>query len=311
VPAHPFGAFSEVAGATPAERIAALSNHGFMLTMLGRFEQAATLLTEAEELTEGQNDDTLTLTVLYYRGIVEIERGALRGAFEPLLKGQSLARKNPSHERRMWAFTDALGTLYMYTGQPERALECYEAGIVADRAYGDEHGLSRSLSNVANAHVALGRFDEGLKAATESDHYARRLDDRQILPLNDVVRGAVAVAKGSVDDAEKHLRSALEYAIADGTGANLGYIDLADVLIQQGELDEAATLLEAVFDEAPARSTIWMAARAVAAALALARGDLPLAGSLVTQTTADHKVSGFAWPRYATRLATVRDALEQ
>jgi DNA-binding SARP family transcriptional activator len=52
-------------------------------------------------------------------------------------------------------------------------------------------------------------------------------------------------------------------------------------------------------------------ARAVAAALALARGELPLADSLVTQTTADHTTSGFGWPRYATRLATVRDALEQ
>jgi len=303
-------ALAGAAGATPAERVSALSNQGFVLTMLGRFEEAASLLSEAEELAKQQDDLSLTLTALYYRGIVEIERGRLREAYIPLLAGEEMARTSPKHERRLSSFADALGTLYLYTGKAEKARAVYESCVAADRVYGDEHGLSRGLSNLAGALVSVGRLDEALEVAAESDHYARRLDDRQILPLNDGIRGAVALAKGSVADAEKHLRSAVEYAVADNAGVTMAHIDLADVLILEGELDEAASLLDAVFAEAPEHSTPWLAARAVAAALALAQGDLPQARTLVTQTTTAYTTSGFAWPRYTTRLELLREKLE-
>jgi predicted ATPase/DNA-binding SARP family transcriptional activator len=307
--ARHYDALTDAPGATTSEQLTALCNHGFVLTMRGRFDQAAELLTGAERLAPLQDDETLTLTALYYRSIVEIERGRLLDAFTPLLTGQALARSSPEHERRLSAFTDALGTLYVYAGQSERALECYESCIGADREYGDEHGLSRGLSNLAGALVGLERWDEALKAANESDHYARRLDDRQILPLNDVIRGLAAVARDDLDEAEKHLRSAVEYALADDSGVSHAYIDLADVLVRQGELDEAAALLDAVFAEAPAHSTSWLAARAIAAGLALAQGDRPRATALVNDTTIAYTRTGFGWPRYATRLTEVREAL--
>ncbi|MFD3406118.1 ATP-binding protein [Kribbella sp. NPDC058693] len=307
--ARHFAALADAPNATTAERVAALSNHGFVLTMRGRFDQAAEALTEAEALARTQDDDTLTLTALYYRSIVEIERGHLTDAFTPLLAGQALARTSPQHERRLSACTDALGTLYVYTGQPAKALECYETCIVADREYGDEHGLSRGLSNLAGALVSLNRYDEALKAAAESDHYARRLDDRQILPLNEVIRGVVAVARADLDAAEKYLRSAVEYAVADDSGVTHAYIDLADLLILQGEVDEAAALLDAVFAETTEQSTSWLAARAVATALAVAQGNGPQAATLLAETTTIYTQTGFAWPRYAARLNAVREAL--
>ncbi|TDD56883.1 tetratricopeptide repeat protein [Kribbella antibiotica] len=307
--ARHFDALTDAPGATTSERLTALCNHGFVLTMRGQFDHAAELLTEAERLAPLQDDDTLTLTALYYRSIVEIERGHLLDAFTPLLTGQALARSSSEHERRLSAFTDALGTLYTYVGQSERALECYETCIVADREFGDEHGLSRGLSNLAGALVGLERWDEALAAATESDHYARRLDDRQILPLNEVIRGLAAIARHDLDEAEKYLRSAVEYALADDSGVSHAYIDLADVLVRQGELDEAAALLDAVFAEAPSHSTSWLAACAVAAALALAQGDRTRATTLVTDTTTAYTRTGFGWPRYATRLTEVRAAL--
>jgi tetratricopeptide (TPR) repeat protein len=226
-----------------------------------------------------------------------------------LLAGQALARTSPEHERRLSSFTDALGTLYVYAGQPEKALECYDVCIAADREYGDEHGLSRGLSNLAGALISLNRLDDALRAAAESDHYARRLDDRQILPLNDVIRGLVAIEQGHLDDAEKVLRAAVDYAIADDTGITHAYIDLADLLIRQGEIVEAATLLDAVFAETPEYSTSWLAGRAVAAALALAQGDRNRASALVAETTTAYTRTGFGWPRYVARLNEVRAAL--
>jgi len=206
--ARHFGALTDASGATTAERITALCNHGFVLTMRARFDQAAALLTEAEALARTQDDATLTLTALYYRNI-----------------------------------------------------------------------------------------------------HARRLDDRQILPLNDVIRGLVATARGQLDDAEKYLRAAVEYAVADDSGVTHASIDLADLLIRPGELDEATALLDAVFAETPEHSTSWLAARAVATALAPAHGDRDRAGAVVAETGVAYTRTGFAWPRYATRTTAVRDAM--
>jgi hypothetical protein len=50
---------------------------------------------------------------------------------------------------------------------------------------------------------------------------------------------------------------------------------------------------------------------AVAAALALAQGERDRATTLVTETTIAYTRTGFAWPRYLTRLNAVRDELRQ
>ena len=114
----------------------------------------------------------------------------------------------------------------------------------------------------------------------------------------------------TLGDAEKHLRAAVEYAVADNAGITMAHIDLADVLILEGELDEAASLLDAVFADAPEHSTPWLAARTIAAALALAQGDRALATTLLAEATTEATTTGFAWPRYTTRLDALRRQLE-
>jgi hypothetical protein len=52
-------------------------------------------------------------------------------------------------------------------------------------------------------------------------------------------------------------------------------------------------------------------AAALALALALAQGERDRATTLVTETTIAYTRTGFAWPRYLTRLNAVRDELRQ
>ncbi|MFI6532583.1 AfsR/SARP family transcriptional regulator [Nonomuraea sp. NPDC050547] len=302
-----FAALSDAPGSTRAERASALCDHGFVTTMVGRFDEAADLLAKAAELAD---DDTLTMNVRYYRGIVEIERGRLKDALAPLLEGQELAERLANRQRRS-AFADALGTLYLYTGRAEAALDRYVTANALDRESGDEHGLARGLSNQAQALLAMGRTREAVACADESGHYATRLDDRQILPLNELIRGNARLADGDTGAAQAHLRAALAYAAEDGTGASMAHIDLADVLILRGDLDEAGSLLRAVYADAPEGSTPWLAARAVSAALTLASGDRAGAGDLAEATASAYAASGFGWPRYTARLAEVRHSLSR
>ncbi|MER6003374.1 BTAD domain-containing putative transcriptional regulator [Nonomuraea angiospora] len=303
-----FSALADAPGSTPTEQATALSEHAFVSTMVGKFDAAAELLTRAAELAEIASDDMVTMNVLYYRGIVEIERGRLREALPPLLQGLELA-ESVSHTQRVSAFADALGTLHLYSGDAEQALQRYVTANAFDLETGDEHGLARGLSNQAQALLGMGHLKEALACATESDHYAARLDDRQILPLNELVRGAVAMAEGELGRAEAHMRTAVGYAVTDGSGASMAHIDLADVLIRREELGEAAALLDEVYAESAEHSTPWLAARAVSAALALAGRDRRRAGELAEATAAAYTASGFGWPRYAARLEEVRAAL--
>ncbi|WP_431919269.1 BTAD domain-containing putative transcriptional regulator [Nonomuraea jabiensis] len=303
-----FSALADAPGSTPTEQATALSDHAFVSTMVGKFDAAAELLTRAAALAEVASDDMVTMNVLYYRGIVEIERGRLREALPPLLQGLELA-ESVSHTQRVSAFADALGTLHLYSGDAEQALQRYVTANAFDLETGDEHGLARGLSNQAQALLGMGHLKEALACATESDHYAARLDDRQILPLNELIRGAVAMAEQDLARAEHHMRTAVGYAVTDGSGAGMAHIDLADVLIRRGVLDEAAALLDEVYAESAEHSTPWLAARAVSAALALARRDRRRAGELVEATAAAYAASGFGWPRYAARLEEVRTAL--
>ncbi|MEU6785149.1 BTAD domain-containing putative transcriptional regulator [Nonomuraea angiospora] len=303
-----FSALADAPGSTPTEQATALSDHAFVSTMVGKFDAAAELLTRAAELAEIASDDMVTMNVLYYRGIVEIERGRLREALPPLLQGLELA-ESVSHTQRVSAFADALGTLHLYSGDAEQALQRYVTANAFDLETGDEHGLARGLSNQAQALLGMGHLKEALACATESDHYAARLDDRQILPLNELIRGAVAMTEGELARAEGHMRTAVGYAVTDGSGASMAHIDLADVLIRREELGEAAALLDEVYAESAEHSTPWLAARAVSVALALAGRDRRRAGELAEATAAAYAASGFGWPRYAARLEEVRAAL--
>lgn len=299
-----FAAFADVPGAEPVERARAMSNHAFHTLMVGRLDEAAGLLARAAELAGDLDDDRLVTTIQYHRGIVEIERCHLTEAISTLRDGERRAREL-GDARRASSFADALGTALLFSGDAAGALECYRTAT--DVEHGDEHNLSRGLSNQAKALLGTGRWADALRVASESDHYAMRLDDRQILPLNDLVRGAVALAEGDLDAAEAHCRTSLAYT---ESGASMAHIDLADVLVAKSELAEAGALLDTVYEDTPPGGVPWLAARAVSAALTLAEGDVETARTLTEEITERYRTSGFGWPRYADRLRAVREQIE-
>ncbi|WP_405160617.1 hypothetical protein OG203_30035 [Nocardia sp. NBC_01499] len=272
----------------------ALSHYGFHTLMTGDLESAAVQLAKAGELAAPLDDPELAQTVRYYQGIVDIERCRLPEAVERLREGERLAVRDTQGS----SFADALGTALLYSGDPAEALAAYQRSCEVDAAHEDEHGLSRGLSNQAKALLGLGRVDEALATAEESDRYARRLDDRQILPLNDLTRAAAALASGSLDAAESYCRAALAHE-EDATG--LARVDLADVLLAKGDTAAARVLLDEFFAAAPGGVPL-LAARAVSVTLRHAEGDDAGARSLLDGVRAECAAAGFGWRRYTDRL---------
>lgn len=291
-----YAALTDAAGIAAHELAQALSHYGFHTLMTGDLESAAVQLAKAGELAAPLDDPELAQTVRYYQGIVDIERCRLPEAVARLREGERLAVR----ETQGSSFADALGTALLYSGDAAEALAAYTRSSKVDAAYEDEHGLSRGLSNQAKALLGLGRVDEALATAEESDRYARRLDDRQILPLNDLTRAAAALTTGSLDAAESYCRAALAHE-EDATG--LARIDLADVLLAKGDIAAARQLLDEFFAAAPGGVPL-LAARAISVPLLRAEGDAAGARALLEQVRAEFAAAGFGWQRYTDRLLT-------
>ncbi|MFE9578636.1 BTAD domain-containing putative transcriptional regulator [Nocardia sp. NPDC006044] len=289
-----YAALTDAADIAAHELAQALSHYGFHTLMTGDLESAAVQLAKAGELAAPLDDPELAQTVRYYQGIVDIERCRLPEAVARLREGERLAVR----ETQGSSFADALGTALLYSGDPAEALAAYTRSSKVDAAHEDEHGLSRGLSNQAKALLGLGRVEEALAAAEESDRYARRLDDRQILPLNDLTRAAAALTAGSLDAAESYCRAALAHE-EDATG--LARIDLADVLLAQGDTAAARQLLDEFFAAAPGGVPL-LAARAISVTLLRAEGDDAGARALLEQVRAEFAAAGFGWQRYTDRL---------
>ncbi|MFI9510423.1 AfsR/SARP family transcriptional regulator [Nocardia sp. NPDC052566] len=294
-----FAALVDTPGLDPHESATALSHSGFHSLMTGELDRAAHYLARAATVAAPVDDLELAQTVRYYQGIVDIERCVLPAAVARLREGERLAQ-SPSQGA---SFADALGTALLDSGDPDGALAAYRRSAEVDKDNGDEHGLSRGLSNEARALLDLGRIEEALAAAEASDRYARRLDDRQILPLNDLVRAGAALAAGQLDAAESYCRAAFAH---EGDADGMARVDLADVLIAKGELAEARELL-ADFADAP-HGIPWQAANAVTVTLLLAGGEEAAARDLAKRLHRQHTESGFGWRRYADRVRALVDS---
>ncbi|WP_280407557.1 ATP-binding protein [Nocardia brasiliensis] len=299
-----FEALIDTVDARSEHRVRALTCWSFHAIMLGKLDRAAELLAEAAELVDPAAPKQV-LQIDYNRGCIDVERGRYRSAIEALQAAEARAEEM-HYVQGASASADACGSAQLFAGLAEDALESYRRATEYDRALGDELGLARGLANQARALFDLGRFDEALEVAAEADDYSRRLDDRHMLAFTEQVRGGVELAAGRLDSAESHCRMALSHM---GIEVSVADIDLADVLIAQGALSEARTLLERAYGETEPGRTSWFAARAISAALALAEGNRRTARDLVERTLADYARGGFGWRRYVDRLGQVREQL--
>ncbi|PXX56349.1 putative ATPase [Nocardia tenerifensis] len=288
-----------------ADRADALSRWAFHWMMIGSLDEAADLLDEAATLIDPEDGGAVAVSVHYCRGCIDVERARYRQAVDTLRTAAEFARRTGNVQRES-ACIDACASAQLFAGDAQAAAENFRRAADLDRTMGDQHGLARGLSNLAKALAALGRTDEALAHAAESDDYAKRFDDRHILALTQQVRAGIAAAAADLDAAEVHCRTALTYM---GDEIGTAEIDLADVLIERGELAEARALLDRVFGDSAHGQTTRLAAMPVSAALACAEGDFAASARIVEETTAAHAASGFGWPRYVERLAAVRRRL--
>jgi tetratricopeptide (TPR) repeat protein len=155
--------------------------------------------------------------------------------------GLDSARAIGDLQAQAWMLND-LGMAYGVQRMPE-AVDCFEQALELSTD-GDERG-ARAATNVAQAYVDLGRFDEAWSAAQRSLAIQRQQGNRYLEGVTLGILGRSSRELGRFTDAVGHLELAL--AIFRELGQQYGeadaLTDLADALLCLDQVESAIARL--------------------------------------------------------------------
>ena len=265
---------------------------GFLWTLVGDEERAASRLEQGLALARRLSDDTNIARSLDVLGLLAFFKNDIRRARDLLEESVEVARKADDH----WALADGLGTLgsiYPLQGEFDRADTVGAEARAIGQKYGDRQGIrmanfglaltaarrgrlsaARSLSEeglaicreigdlwfvsyflwiLATTAVESGDYEAAREYVEESLKIARELEGPLLVVCALDAMAAVARAEGDDDAAQIHLTEAAEI----GRSEIVPHSYLASVLRALGELAAARGDLadaEACFDESLSRA---------------------------------------------------------
>ncbi|MFN2518600.1 MAG: BTAD domain-containing putative transcriptional regulator, partial [Jatrophihabitantaceae bacterium] len=295
-------------GATDGERAKGLSNYAFASTLVGATKLAAELLDRASRFAEAAGEPELRMRVLYHRGIVALQGGWPRQAFEPLRQGEQIAA-GLGRDRSVSAFQDVVASAHLHAGDAQTAARMHHAANEIDRKCEHLHGLVRGLVNEATALLALGDLTEAARCAIEGSEYATDLGDLVASATLRAVHGHVALARGEISDAVEHFRLAIAPLAPDEIDAQMCRLDLADALLHAGDHVEAREIVDTALAATRDRGVVWLVVQPTLAATLVVAGEDERAAEIVQATAQEYAERGFALPSAVGRLDYARALL--
>jgi tetratricopeptide (TPR) repeat protein/tRNA A-37 threonylcarbamoyl transferase component Bud32 len=196
-------------------RIADLAyNAGMLLRDLGELDRARELFHEALAIwTEVHGPESTDGADAYLElALIEIEAGDLEKAGEyARIGGAILAAVAPDRPERASAEI-RLGLVAFRQGRFADALDAFERGLaIRQRTGAPPAQVALAASNVGEALIELGRFDEALLRLDEAERALASVPDAlpAIEAAYDKVRGLALLGKGDAGAALRHLERAL------------------------------------------------------------------------------------------------------
>lgn len=296
-----YSALVDAPGADDALRAHALSNFGFVSSLVGDTARAEVLLERAAVLAESAGVPEIAMRVQYHRGIAAVERGRPRDARAFLDAARDIAERL-GRERAMSAIDDVLATVHLYSGDTTVATELHRAVNARDREAGHEHGLVRGLVNEATAWLSAGNLAECEACVAEASTLADRLEDLMAIASLVALRGQVALARGDLTTAVDELESASGELGWEEIHSRLFRLHLADALMRAGRPADAAAVVDDVLSAASPADMAWLVAQPTLAEIRAAEGDLAAAAGLVDATRRELAERGFGWSLVVHRL---------
>ncbi|NQW30944.1 MAG: tetratricopeptide repeat protein [Ignavibacteria bacterium] len=154
--------------------------------------------------------------------------------------------------------TGNIGILYRNTGDYKKALEWLHRALELRMKANDQAGLASVHGNLGNVYASMGNTDEAFPHVVRAIEYSEKVGDHKIRlgatvsKINLLIRSdKAAEARQLAASIEEELRS---------TGNNLLLlelaINLAELCIIEGNIDEAMTIAQSCLDEAVSQGRI-------------------------------------------------------
>jgi len=234
----------------------------------GRLDRAGTRSDEALDLFMQMGDARGVAGVLDARATSMLVQGRLREAVDTFSRAADLFQG--SGQLLRLGTTQAMRAFSLVlTGRTDEALAQAEAVVELARLLGCVEGEGFALTMRGFALAALGRPEEATRQLEDTLVLARRFGHREYTLATLLFLSIAQQATGHVQEAEANLREALELAERLPLFSPWVSARLASVLIAQGALGAAESL---VAHPLP-RTLMDFEARLARAELAVARGD--------------------------------------
>ncbi|MGW7356123.1 BTAD domain-containing putative transcriptional regulator [Streptomyces sp. NPDC054802] len=140
------------------------------------------------------------------------------------------------------------------SGANSKVYESVACGAVeAARAAGDTRTEGRARTSMTNVHLVAGRYDEADEEAAQAAVLARSVNDPAPVYWSDNDRGIIAFIQGRNQEAEEHLRRAMEGSRLDGNlpGEASALSNLSRIHVATGRITQGISLAEqgiAIYD---------------------------------------------------------------
>jgi predicted ATPase len=235
----------------------------------GEADSARRLLVEAETLAATAGDRRLQIKTAFALAAVGGDfEGAFEDALERLERGISIAEEIDDRALRVEGHL-RLAFLLVNEGRLRAAREQIERCLTLAAELGSRRDEARATVLHAFITLACGEVDESERRALHAAEAVERTGETFFQVQNFGVLAQCALARGDSHLAEERLRTALPLALEEGGWLLIEiYRLLAQALVEQGRVDEAAELVE-------------FAGRNVPEGYAYARAALLLAGATV------------------------------
>ena len=190
---------------------------------------------------------------LEFLGEDAVHQGNYKESLEIAAREAAIADKLHSRERRAWVHYYAGGS-YQMLGQPERAVQEYQAGIALSEAIGEKRALALLNANLAITEATLGQYDHALKTATTNLERAvsigllyTHFEALRALAEVHYRRSLSKAYEGALEEAERVCRQASE--LVEPTESRVSRLCLGplyiEVLLARNKRDEAREKLTA------------------------------------------------------------------
>jgi len=132
-----------------------------------------------------------------------------------------------------------LGVIYKNLGDYSKAIKYYEEAMEIAKELDDKKVISNNLTNLGNIYSYLGDYSKAIKYHEDAMEIHKQLDDKKGISDDLTNLGVVYYNLGDYSKAIKYYEDALEIRKEIGVPTGVVRLNIADVYLETGKIDEA------------------------------------------------------------------------